>query len=172
MVDTADGIGAVKQHVDRLDQQPPLPHAAWKRLVQDVQVTAAAARERGTASRRHHQPSTSWHFLEGWGRAFPPRYRKGTFSHSQAAAAFWYLSKGVGAAAVCPCGHTVACEHRSRRLILPGVSLRRGRALKNIPAGPVLPAVLLRTGNSQTCSTVCPSPAAARCTSVRPTPRV
>jgi hypothetical protein len=44
----------MKQHVDRLEQQPPLPHAAWKRLVQDVQVKAAVVRGRGTINRGYH----------------------------------------------------------------------------------------------------------------------
>jgi hypothetical protein len=30
---------SVVQLVEKLGRQPPLPHAAWKRLAQDVQVT-------------------------------------------------------------------------------------------------------------------------------------
>lgn len=36
--DAADALGAFVQRVQMLKQQLPLPHAAWKRLVQDVQV--------------------------------------------------------------------------------------------------------------------------------------
>jgi hypothetical protein len=31
-------LRAFVERVRQLEQQPPLPHAAWKRLVQDVQV--------------------------------------------------------------------------------------------------------------------------------------
>lgn len=34
-----DAIHAFRQRVDKLEQQPPLPKATWKRLVQDAQVT-------------------------------------------------------------------------------------------------------------------------------------
>jgi hypothetical protein len=35
-------VSAVRQHLaDQFIQQPPLPNAVWKKLVQDVQVTCA-----------------------------------------------------------------------------------------------------------------------------------
>jgi hypothetical protein len=38
VADQPDAVFQAMQHVEQLDQQQPLPHAAWKRLVQDVQV--------------------------------------------------------------------------------------------------------------------------------------
>jgi hypothetical protein len=40
VAETADALRAVVLRVKRLREQPPLPHAAWKRLVHDVQVSA------------------------------------------------------------------------------------------------------------------------------------
>ena len=40
---------AVLQRVEKLQDQPPLPHAAWKRLAQDVQVRQADNCRRGNA---------------------------------------------------------------------------------------------------------------------------
>jgi hypothetical protein len=37
----ADDFSAFSKRVTALEQQLPLPHAAWKRLVQDVQVKHA-----------------------------------------------------------------------------------------------------------------------------------
>lgn len=34
-------VEALTKRIDKLYQQPPLPHAAWKKLVQDVQVMHA-----------------------------------------------------------------------------------------------------------------------------------
>jgi hypothetical protein len=37
----ASAVKALAKSLSKLEQQPPLPHAAWKKLVQDVQVKCA-----------------------------------------------------------------------------------------------------------------------------------
>jgi hypothetical protein len=37
----ASTVKALVKSLNKLEQQPPLPHAAWKKLVQDVQVNCA-----------------------------------------------------------------------------------------------------------------------------------
>lgn len=39
--DVSAAVDAVRQHMDKLTLQPPLPNAVWKKLVQDVQVKCA-----------------------------------------------------------------------------------------------------------------------------------
>jgi hypothetical protein len=36
-------VVAVRQHMNKLTLQPPLPNAVWKKLAQDVQVTYVLA---------------------------------------------------------------------------------------------------------------------------------
>jgi hypothetical protein len=37
----ASAVKAMLKCLNKLEHQPPLPHAAWKKLVQDVQVNCA-----------------------------------------------------------------------------------------------------------------------------------
>jgi hypothetical protein len=56
----------ISRTIEMLKGQPPLPHAAWKRLVQDVQVTlktaCRAGRQREPKARCYRRPGQKgWH---------------------------------------------------------------------------------------------------------------
>ena len=156
MLDTADfaeaDVSKLFQHADKLGDQLSLPHAAWKKLVHDVQVTHAGTDVTLSLclGRKHRCQAVRGveHIREGLWKQVPPEISDVQPAHGHGTCT-GRLSL-AHTVALLPGWHTLGCKCA----LFPPVLL------------------LLHADHCQVGSTVRPGPTAARCTRVCATPDV